>query len=85
MKSGNPKFKKGDLVFFRKFKIIPKKPSLGIVVSEPQLMFVHDWEMIPHPYKNYWCYNIIAEEQLFKDIPEDMLRSVNDEDEKYSE
>ena len=54
--------------------------SLGIVVSEPTLMFSHKWPN-EEESENFWTYDVKVENTLFKMIPESFLRRLKNEDE----
>ena len=79
VKSEEPKFKKGDLVVLQDPDRLMTLGGLGIVVSDPVLIFVNDWESITEFPVRFWVYDIYAEDQLFKEIPEQMLRSLKNE------
>ena len=79
VKSEEPKFKKGDLAVLQDPDRIMTLGGLGIIVSDPVLIFVNDWECITEFPSKFWCYDIYVGEQLFKDIPEQMLRSLDNE------
>ena len=79
MKQEGPKFIKGDLVVLQDPDYIPVLGGLAVIVSDPVLVFVHDWESIPEFPKEFWCYDIYVSNKLFTQIPEQMLRSLNNE------
>jgi hypothetical protein len=47
---------------------------LSIVVSDPVLIFVNDWESNTEFPVEFWVYDIYVGDQLFKEVPEQMLR-----------
>ena len=79
MKSEGPNFKKGDLAVLQDPDRIMTLGGLGIIVSDPVLIFVHDWECMNDFPSEFWGYDIYVGEQLFRDIPEQMLRSLENE------
>ena len=80
MNYGDPKFDRGDLVVFCRDTVGEMVPSLGIVVSEPTLMFSHKWPN-EDDTENFWSYDVKVDSTLFKMIPEAFLRRLKDEDE----
>lgn len=80
MNYGDPKFEMGDLVLFCQETVGEMVPSLGIVVSEPTLLFSHKWPN-EEESENFWSYDVKVENTLFKMIPETFLRRLKDEDE----
>lgn len=48
--------------------------GLSIVVSDPVLIFVNDWESNTEFPVEFWVYDIYVGDQLFKEVPEQMLR-----------
>lgn len=53
--------------------------DIGIIVSDPILMFTADF---PNgESKNFWCYNINANGNIYNNIPEEFIRGLNDENE----
>ena len=79
VKSEEPKFKKGDLVVLQDPDKLMSPNGLSIVVSDPVLIFVNDWESATEFPVEFWVYDIYAGDQLFREIPEQMLRSLNNE------
>tara|TARA_R100000388_G_C7243988_1_gene163543 strand:+ start:837 stop:1091 length:255 start_codon:yes stop_codon:yes gene_type:complete len=77
---GDPKFERGDLVIFCQETVGEMVASLGIVVSEPTLMFSHKWPN-EEESENFWTYDVKVENTLFKMIPESFLRRLKNEDE----
>tara|TARA_Y100001972_G_C7646115_1_gene324734 strand:- start:151 stop:405 length:255 start_codon:yes stop_codon:yes gene_type:complete len=77
---GDPKFERGDLVIFVQETAGEMVTSLGIVVSDPTLMFSHKWPN-EEESENFWSYEVKVENTLFKMIPEAFLRRLKDEDE----
>jgi len=79
VKQEGPKFKKGDLVVLQDPDRIMSPAGLSIIVSDPVLIFVNDWESITEFPLEFWVYDIYAGNQLFKEIPEQMLRRLKNE------
>jgi len=77
---GDPKFERGDLVVFCRDTVDEMVSSLGIIMSEPTLMFSHKWPN-EEETENFWSYEVKVENTLFKMIPESFLRRLKDEDE----
>ena len=75
-----PSFNKGDLVVLQDADKITTLGGLAVIVSDPVLVFIHDWECIQEFPKEFWCYDIYAANKLFTQIPEQMLRSLKNED-----
>ena len=80
MNYADPKFEMGDLVLFCQETVGEMAPSLGIIVSEPTLLFSHKWPN-EEENENFWSYDVKVENTLFKMIPETFLRRLKDEDE----
>ena len=80
MNYGDPKFERGDLVIFCQETVGEMVTSLGIVVSEPTLMFSHKWPN-EEESENFWTYDVKVGNTLFKMIPESFLRRLKNEDE----
>jgi len=74
-----PKFVKGDLVVLQDPDFITALGGLAVIVRDPVLVFVHDWECIQEFPKEFWCYDIYVGSKLFTQIPEQMLRSLKNE------
>ena len=79
MKQEGPKFNKGDLVVLQDPDFITTLGGLGVIVSDPVLVFVHDWENATEFPSEFWCYDIYVQNKLFKQIPEQTLRSLKNE------
>ena len=79
MNSEGPKFKKGDLVVLQDPDRLMSIGGVGIVVSDPVLIFVNDWESITEFPVEFWVYDVYAGEQLFTEVPQQMIRSLNNE------
>ncbi len=71
-----PKFNKGDLVVLQDADKIATLGGLGVIISVPVLVFIHDWENISEFPSQFWCYDVYANSQLFKQVPEQMIRSL---------
>ena len=69
-----PSFSKGDLVVLQDADKIATLGGLGVIVSVPVLVFVHDWENNNEFPSQFWCFDVYAEGQLFRQVPEQMLR-----------
>ncbi len=86
MKSEGPKFSIGDLVQFKDEFIGNLEDGLGIIVSEPVLIFEHEWPAQYGYSDQIWSYDIRVGSNLFKMIPEDFLKGLgkneNEEDSK---
>lgn len=80
MNYGDPKFEMGDLVIFSQETVGEMVESLGIIISQPTLMFTHKWPNDEHP-ENFWSYDVKVGTTLFKMVPEPFLRRLKDEDE----
>ena len=80
MKQEGPKFNKGDLAVLQDPDFITALGGLAVIVSDPVLVFVHDWECILEFPKEFWCYDVYIGNKLFTQIPEQMLRSLKNED-----
>lgn len=74
-----PKFSMGDLVFFCEEYVSTSLPGLGIIISEPQLLFRHQWPTKDGYPNEFWSYNVKVGNELFKMIPEQFLRGLKDE------
>jgi len=74
-----PKFSLGDLVMFRQEFMGDLVDGLGIIITEPTLIFRYDW---PNPTEfpsEFWSYDIKIGNELFKMIPEQFLRGLKDD------
>jgi hypothetical protein len=80
----NPKFKKGDLVNVIDDVDLLQGLTLGIIISEPTLMFVYKSECIPSSNENYWVYDVVVGNQLIKELPEQIMKGFKNENEKNS-
>ena len=80
----NPRFQKGDLVMFRDNSVY-EDGDLGIIVSDPVLYFINKWNGYEDPKVNYWVYDIMIRNQLIREIPEQMIEGLKDENEEDSE
>ena len=80
MSSKDPKFKKGDLVYVKDEDNLLEGLNLAIIISEPMLMFIYKSGPIPTKKENYWVYDVVVGDQLIKEIPEQILKVLNDED-----
>mgnify|MGYP003124880847 CR=1 FL=1 len=80
MSAKDPKFKKGDLVYVKDDDNLLEGLNLAIIISEPMLMFIYKSGPIPTKKQNYWVYDVVVGDQLIKEIPEQILKVLNDED-----
>ena len=79
MKLKGPKFNKGDLVRFKQDSIGSMIEGVGIIVSDPLLLFKHEW---PENYSyrdELWSYDVRIDNTIFKMIPEEFLVALNEE------
>ena len=81
MNHEGPSFNKGDLVVLQDSDKITTLGGLAVIVSEPVLVFIHDWEYISEFPSQFWCFDVYADRQLFRQVPEQMLRRLKNEDE----
>ena len=82
------RFSIGDIVHIKShsplYTILSNSSSFGIIKGEAMLLYVHDWET-EEVIKEFWAYDVIAEGQIFKNVPEEGLKRMNEnEDEKNS-
>ena len=80
MNCGDPKFERGDLVIFAQETVGEMVESLGIIISDPTLMFRHKWPS-NEEQENFWSYDVKVGATLFKMVPEPFLRRLKNEDE----
>jgi hypothetical protein len=78
--------KKGDLFKFNKegsnlFRFITG--SIGVVSSDAKKVYEYDFHGTPEK-TSYYTYDILVCGQLFKDIPEELLKRIT-QDEKDTE
>jgi len=69
-------FNKGDLVVLQDPDRITTLGGLGVIISDPVLVFINDWENICEFPSQFWCYDVYADGQLFKQVPQQMIRSL---------
>lgn len=74
-----PKFSIGDLVMFREKFVGALIEGLGIIITEPKLIFTHDWKKPTEFPNEFWSYDIKVGNELFKMIPEEFLRGLKDD------
>ncbi len=84
MTAENPRFKKGDLVYVQDEENLLLGLDLGIIITEPILMFIYESGPTPAKKQNYWVYDVVVGDQLFKEIPEQILKVLKNENEKDS-
>ena len=75
----SPKFKKGDLIYVKDEDDLLDGLNLGIVISEPMLMFIYESECVPAKQQNYWVYDVVVGDQLIKELPEQIIKGLKDE------
>ena len=71
-----PSFNKGDLVVLQDPDRITTLGGLAVIVSDPVLVFIHDWENVSEFPSQFWCFDVYADGQLFKQVPQQMIRSL---------
>ena len=76
MNHEEPNYNKGDLVVLQDADKITTLGGLGVIVSDPVLVFIHDWENVSEFPSQFWCYDVYADGQLFKQVPQQMIRSL---------
>ena len=74
-----PKYSKGNLVTLSPEIAEGISEDLGIVVSEPRLIFVYDWKTKAGFPNEFWSYDVKIGNELFKMIPEQFLRGLNED------
>ena len=76
MTAENPKFKKGDLVYVKDRENLLLGENLGIVITEPMLMFIYESKLDPNKKQNYWVYDVVVGDQLIRELPEQILKGL---------
>ena len=75
------KFDVGDIVEIRPnnplYEILDNGGNFGIIKKNAQLMYVHDWES-DEVVKEFWAYDIIVKGEVFKNVPEQGLVKLNE-------
>ena len=79
MNCEGPKFQLGDLVMFREDYMGDLIHGLGIIITQPTLVFKYDWPKPTEFPSEFWCYDVKVGNELFKMIPEEFLRGLQDE------
>jgi len=74
-----PKFSLGDLVMFRQEFMGDLVDGLGIIITEPTLIFRYNWPNSTEFPSEFWSYDIKIGNELFKMIPEQFLRGLKDD------
>lgn len=74
-----PKYSKGNLVTFVDDIAEGISEGLGIIVSEPRLIFVYEWKTKSGFPNEFWSYDVKVGNELFKMIPEQFLRGLNED------
>ena len=77
--SKDPKFKKGDLVYVEDGEDLLKGKNLGIIISEPMLMFIYESKLDPNKKQNYWVYDVVVNGRLIIEMPEQIIKGLRDE------
>ena len=72
----NPKFKKGDLVYVEDGEDLLQGKNLGIIISEPMLIFIYESKLDPNEKHNYWVYDVVVGDQLIIETPEQILKEL---------
>lgn len=85
MNENKPRFGLGDLVTFSDPNMISMTGKVAIVVSPPQLVFKNDWPIESGWPTNFWNYTINIDGKIYKNIPEEFLKELNDETEREIE
>ena len=75
-----PKYSLGDLVVFHGDYMGELISDLGIIISQPTLIFKHMWKGEDCEEK-FWTYDIKVGHSLFKMVPEAFIRRLKNEDE----
>ena len=47
-------------------------------------MFVYESDSTPTKKQNYWVYDVVVREQLIKELPEQIMKGLKNENEKDS-
>lgn len=81
MKLKGPKYNKGDLVVLKDPETLKDVDGIGLIIEQPVLLFLHDWENRPDMPTEFWEYTINVQGRLFKHVPEQMIRSLKNENE----
>jgi hypothetical protein len=71
-----PKYSLGDLVLFSGAYVGDIVTDLGIIVSIPTLVFVHEWSNKYGFPDQFWSYDVKVGNELFRMIPEQFLRGL---------
>lgn len=78
------RFNPGDLVIIRSdstiYEMLESNSNVGIVINKGILMFVHTYD--DGENKEFWAYDVIFDGRTFRNVPEEVLRGITDEDEK---
>ena len=73
------KFNIGDIVHIEPgsplYPALTGSDSFGIIKGSGRLLYVHDWET-EEVLKEIWAYDVIVEGQVFENVPEDGLKSL---------
>ena len=75
------RFKVGDLVYIKShspaYSVMKSPKSFGIIKGKARLLYVHDWET-EDVVKEFWAYDVLIEGQIFKNVPEDGLKKIEE-------
>jgi len=71
-----PKFLMGDLVKFDESYVGDIVLGIGIIISEPKLMLIHDWQTNTGFPNEFWSYDVKVGSELFKMVPEQFLEGL---------
>ena len=78
------RFNPGDLVLIRSdstiYEMLESTSNVGIVVNKGVLMFVHTYN--DGEIKEFWSYDVIFDGRTFRNVPEEVLRGITDENEE---
>ena len=81
------RFNPGDLVMIKSdstiYEMLETGSNVGIVINKGVLMFVHTYGN--GETKEFWSYDIVFDGRTFRNVPEEVLRGITDENEEYFE
>tara|TARA_R110002153_G_scaffold87310_2_gene216007 strand:- start:2289 stop:2534 length:246 start_codon:yes stop_codon:yes gene_type:complete len=77
-------FEPGDLVQLKPntglYEMIESGSNVGIVVSPAILMYIH--ASMEGDRREFWAYNVIFDGREYRNIPQEVLRGLKNEDEE---
>lgn len=77
------KFSVGDIVEIRPsnplYEVLSGGTNFGIIKKGARLMYVHDWET-EDVIKEFWAYDILVQGEVFKNVPEQGLIKLEEND-----